>query len=88
MSIGAGEDQAWRGGYLVAVPPHHTSQTCPDCGHVSRDNRKTQANFACVACGYEENADLVGAINILRAGRAQLACEVNDAVRSSAAGTH
>lgn len=79
---------AWRGGYLVAVPPHHTSQTCPDCGHVSRDNRKTQANFACVVCGYEENADLVGAINILRAGRAQLACEVNDAVRSSAAGTH
>ncbi len=78
----------WRGGYLVAVPPHHTSQTCPECGQISRDNRKTQADFACIVCGYKENADLVGAINILRAGRAQLACEVNDAVRSSAAGTH
>jgi hypothetical protein len=36
-----------------------------------------QAEFACVACGFQENADPVGAINILRAGHARLACEVN-----------
>ena len=47
--------------------------------------RKTQADFVCVICEFKENADLVGAINILRAGRVQLACEVNDAVMSSAA---
>ncbi|MDY6816298.1 MAG: cytosine methyltransferase, partial [Pseudomonadota bacterium] len=37
---------------------------------------------------FEENADVVGAINILRAGHARLACEVNGAVRPPAAGTH
>jgi putative transposase len=59
---------AWRGGWLVAVPPHNTSRTCPCCGHVSADNRPTQARFACVACGYTNHADAVGAINILRRG--------------------
>lgn len=79
---------AWNGSHLVVVPPHYTSQTCPACGHVSADNRRTQAQFRCVACGIEEHADVVGAINILRAGHARCACEVSDAARSPAAGTH
>ncbi len=66
--------QAWRGGQVVAVNPRNTSRTCPCCGHVSADNRQTQARFACVECGFEENADLVGAINILAVGHAVLAC--------------
>lgn len=78
----------WNGGHLITVPPKNTSRTCPCCGHVSADNRRTQAQFACVECGYEKNADEVGAINILRAGHARLACEVNGAVIPSAAGTH
>ncbi len=78
----------WNGGWLIAVPPHHTSQTCPCCGHVSKDNRQTQARFHCVQCSFEDHADKVGAINILRAGHARFACEVSDAVRSPAAGTH
>lgn len=79
---------AWKGGYLVAVPPHYTNQTCPCCAHVCKDNRQTQAQFLCVECGFKENADVVGAINVLRAGYARFACEVNGAVRPSAAGTH
>ncbi|MFC3331020.1 RNA-guided endonuclease InsQ/TnpB family protein [Paenalcaligenes hominis] len=79
---------AWTGGWLVAVPPHYTSQTCPECGHCSQSNRPTQAQFVCVACGVKENADVVGAINVLRAGHAQFACEVSGAVRPPAAGTH
>jgi len=71
----------WNGGILIAVPPQNTSRTCPACGHVSKDNRRTQAHFVCVECGYENNADAVGAINILRAGHARLACEVNPDVR-------
>lgn len=66
--------EAWRGGDVLAVPPRNTSRTCPCCGHVSAENRQTQARFACVNCGFEENADLVGAINILAAGHAVLAC--------------
>ena len=65
---------AWNGGHLVAVPPQNTSRTCPACGHVSAANRQTQARFECVECGFEDNADVVGAINVLRAGHARLAC--------------
>ena len=79
---------AWRGGWLVAVPPQNTSRTCPCCGHVSADNRRTQAQFLCVECGFEENADVVGAINVLRAGHARFACEVSGAAMPPAAGTH
>jgi putative transposase len=64
----------WNGGMLLAVPPHNTSRTCPCCSHVSKDNRLTQAKFLCVDCGYENNADVVGAINILERGHRLLAC--------------
>ncbi|GGX88083.1 transposase [Litchfieldella qijiaojingensis] len=79
---------AWNGGHLIAMPPRNTSRTCPCCGHVSADNRRAQERFACVECGFEENADLVGAINVLRAGHARLACEVSGEVMPPAAGTH
>ncbi len=65
---------AWNGGILFAVPPHHTSQTCPCCGHVSAANRQTQARFACVECDYENHADVVGAVNVLERGHRLLAC--------------
>jgi putative transposase len=41
---------------------------------VRAENRQTQAKFACVECGFEENADLVGAINILARGHRVAAC--------------
>lgn len=78
----------WSGGYLVAVPPRNTSRTCPCCGHVDAMNRPSQAVFGCVACGHEANADVVAAINVLRAGHARFACEVSGAVMPPAAGTH
>ena len=59
----------WQGGALVAVPPHNTSRTCPCCGHTDKENRLTQAKFECVECGYHNNADVVGSINILERGR-------------------
>lgn len=61
---------AWRGGRLVAVPPAYTSQQCPECGCVAKENRKSQSEFCCVECGYSGNADHVGAINVLRVGQA------------------
>jgi putative transposase len=57
------------GRVLIPVNPRDTSRTCPGCGHVSGDNRRTQAEFLCVACGHTANADVVGACNIAnRAG--------------------
>jgi len=33
----------WNGGILLAVPPVNTSRTCPNCDHISEQNRKTQS---------------------------------------------
>ena len=62
-----------RGGLLIRVPPQYTSQTCAACGHVSKDNRKSQALFVCERCGHSANADLNAAENIRRAGTARIA---------------
>jgi len=64
----------WNGGRLIAVSPRNTSITCPRCRHISKENRRSQAEFVCGGCGFQENADLVGALNVLRAGHARLAC--------------
>jgi putative transposase len=64
----------WNGGILVAVPPHNTSTTCPLCWHMAAENRPTQAQFKCVNCGYEQHADVVGAMNVLARGHRVAAC--------------
>lgn len=56
--------QLWLGGEVIAVPPRYTSQECPQCHHSCKENRPQQALFLCVACGYANHADVVGAINI------------------------
>lgn len=58
------------GRVVIEVNPANTSRTCPECGHCSGDNRRTQAVFCCVRCGHAANADVNGAVNILRAGLA------------------
>lgn len=65
---------SWNGGFFLAVDPAHTSRTCPQCGHCSAENRKSQAVFACVSCGHRENADVVGAKNVLARGQRVMAC--------------
>lgn len=53
---------------VVRVPARYTSQTCHRCGHVSAENRPSQAKFRCVSCGHAGNADVNAALNILRRG--------------------
>ncbi len=65
---------AWNGGILLSVPPANTSRTCPCCKNISKNNRLTQSKFLCIACGYENHADVVGAINVLERGHRLLAC--------------
>ena len=59
-------------GRLIEVNPAYTSQTCSECGHVEKENRKSQTRFLCVSCGFAFNADTNVAINIRRLGMAQL----------------
>ncbi|WP_234536752.1 RNA-guided endonuclease InsQ/TnpB family protein [Streptomyces shenzhenensis] len=57
------------GRLTVPVDARNTSRTCPQCGHVAKENRVTQERFQCTACGFAANADHVGATNVLnRAG--------------------
>ena len=49
---------------VVVVNPKYTSQQCSVCGFVSKENRKSQAEFVCQVCGHRENADINAAKNI------------------------
>jgi IS605 OrfB family transposase len=51
---------------VLEVPAKYTSQTCPNCGHISRRNRKNWRYFCCVRCRFEANADRVASVNICR----------------------
>lgn len=49
---------------VVTVDARHTSQTCSECGHCERSNRKNQSQFICRRCGFAANADSNAALNI------------------------
>jgi len=51
---------------VVAVDPRNTSRQCACCGHVAKENRRSQSEFLCVSCGFVANADCNAAINIGR----------------------
>lgn len=53
---------------VIKINPEYTSQRCSKCGYISRENRKTQAEFRCTECGFEENADYNAAKNISTLG--------------------
>lgn len=58
---------------VLVVDPRETSKRCPKCGHISRSNRKSQERFVCKRCGYESNADRIGAMNIAQRAAGLLA---------------
>jgi len=53
---------------VVCVDPRNTSRTCSRCGYCDKSNRKGQAAFRCLHCGYSTNADYNAARNIQAAG--------------------
>ncbi|WP_225990068.1 transposase [Deinococcus wulumuqiensis] len=54
-----------RGSMVIKVDAHYTSQTCPKCGHCSKENRPHKGlMFVCESCGYQLHSDLVGARNV------------------------
>lgn len=72
---------AWQlektGGILEKVNPAYTSSLCPVCGCCDKRNRPKQAVFHCIVCGHDQNADTVGAVNVLRKGRTSPSAHVN-----------
>jgi len=54
---------AEEGVLLKFKAPWKTSQHCPLCGKIDDKSRKA-ARFKCTGCGFEEHADIVGAMNL------------------------
>jgi IS605 OrfB family transposase len=50
----------------VEVDESYTSQRCSRCGIVRKSNRKHRGLYVCKDCGHVVNADINGAINILK----------------------
>jgi putative transposase len=42
---------------LILVDPRNSSRTCRRCGLVEKKNRRSQAEFSCIRCGYLCHAD-------------------------------
>lgn len=61
---------------VVKVNPKYTSQECTNCGYISKDNRLTQSQFACINCGLKDNADVVASNNIKKRGQTLLYAKV------------
>lgn len=58
------EQQAAKAGKLfIAVDPRHTSQECPKCHHVAKENRDKE-KFICTECGHVDDADNNAGTNI------------------------
>ena len=51
---------------ITEVNPAYTSQTCHNCGYVSKLNRKSQKVFVCKFCGKKQNLDINASRNILK----------------------
>ena len=57
---------------FMFVPAHHSSQECSQCTHISPDNRPTQAEFNCQACGYQAHADYNASLVLRKRGHSLL----------------
>lgn len=55
---------------VIKVDAKYSSQECNQCGHISKENRKTQESFKCVKCNHEGNADFNASKVVLKRGLA------------------
>ena len=57
------------GSAVLKVDAHYTSQRCPKCGRIHRENRLHSRHlYRCDRCGYQSNDDRLGAMNIQMLG--------------------
>ena len=60
-----------RGIAVIEVPEYNTSKQCSKCGSMNTE-RPSQGLFICKDCGYQINADVNGAKNILKRAHAYM----------------
>lgn len=66
------------GSMVLEVNPAYTSQRCPKCGRIHKENRDHELhNYVCDCCGYQSNDDRVGAMNLYLLGTLYISGEEN-----------
>ncbi|MGN1407583.1 RNA-guided endonuclease InsQ/TnpB family protein [Lactobacillus sp.] len=71
------------GSEVVEVDAHYTSQRCPKCGRINRNNRKHDLHlYICDRCGYRSNDDRIGAMNIQNLGALYVGGLLNPSYRN------
>lgn len=66
------------GSSVIRVSAEYTSQRCPKCGRIHKDNRHHDVHeYVCDACGYRSNDDRVGAMNIYELGTMYVSGDTN-----------
>lgn len=49
---------------LAVVDPRDSSRECSECGHIAKENRRSQSEFECVECHFSLNADTNASRNL------------------------
>ena len=66
------------GSTVIKVPANYTSQRCPKCGRIHKENRDHKNHeYICDACGYRSNDDRIGAMNLYTLGTMYVSGDVN-----------
>lgn len=66
------------GSFVMKVPANYTSQRCPKCGRIHKENRNHKTHeYICDACGYRSNDDRIGAINLYELGTMYVSGDTN-----------
>ncbi len=57
------------GSWVIKVEAKYTSQRCPKCGRIHKQNRNYKLHeYKCDSCGYTSNDDRIGAMNLYELG--------------------
>ena len=66
------------GSEVLKVRPDYTSQRCPKCGRIHKENRHHDIHeYICDACGYRSNDDRIAAMNIQLLGTMHISGDTN-----------
>lgn len=66
------------GSSVIKVSAEYTSQRCPKCGRIHKENRSHDTHeYICDACGYRSNDDRVGAMNLYELGTMYVSGDTN-----------
>ena len=66
------------GSRVLKVAADYTSQRCPKCGRIRKENRDHKMHaYTCDCCGYRSNDDRIGAMNIQLLGPMDVSGDTN-----------